>query len=225
MSSCIDAKYCFLNAHCGPGARKGHHVSLPTALERSRSDPSLDQGQMRGMSLPGHGIAAGFSPLLGNRLGLAAYANLSGRYVHRLDVPPPCRAPRQHPPGRAALSESTFLAPERMRPETLPPAGGLVARIRGKGIIADNTNYLSTVDTLIFGRDVDGSNGCRSMADTGTYIGRAGLNAKFEREPSWGVEPPVCHRTFGANAAENTWEAVTYERHDPRAEGEQCQKS
>lgn len=226
MSAIIDAKFSFLNGHHGPGARKGHHVVVPTPLERARSEPSLGDGTLgglispigaaRGKSLPGMGIPAGFSPILGNRLGHAAYANLSGRYVARMDVPPPCRAPRPPPPNRAEQVEQTWQAPQRLKPETLPPAGGMNPRIRGKAMIADNTNNLSTVDTLIFGRDVDGSNGCRSMADTYTYSGCAGLNPKVERDPAWGQVPPVCKRTFGEDPNDDSWNQVQYTRLDPR---------
>jgi len=227
MSHCIDTKFSFLNGHYGPGARKGHHITAPThqALERSRSDPSLTlgeratlgQGAVRAGSIPGMGIPAGYSQILGNRLGLSAYANLNGRYVARLDVPPPARAPRPVPASRQGRLEETWVAPERMKPETLPPAGGIVARIRGKRIVEDNTNYMSNADTLIFGRDLDGSMGCRAQGHTVTYAGSAGLNAKFEREPAWGTEPPTCLRTFGEDAAANDFEhQVSYERHDPR---------
>lgn len=214
MAGHIDTKFSFLNAHSGPGARKGHHIVAASPLERSRSDPSLASGTARGMSIPGMGIPAGYSQILGNRLGLAAYANLNGRYVARLDVPAPCPAPRPMPAAHKMKLEDTWQAPSRMKPETMPPAGGLVERIRGKRIIDDNTNYLSNADTLIFGRDVDGSMGARSMSGTETYSGSAGLNAKFEREPAWGVEPPVCRRTFGEDDAANDWSAVQYERND-----------
>jgi len=171
-------------------------------------------------------IPAGFSPLLGNRLGLTAYATLNGRFVDRLDVSAPCPAPRPNHPDRARRLEEFMMAPERVKPETLPPAGGLVARVRGKKIIEDNTNYLSNVDTLIFGRDVDGSMGARCMAKTVTYAGRAGLDPKIERDPAWGQVPPVCKRTFGEDPYQQEWDAGTdYARHDPRAEDEQCQRS
>jgi len=214
MAGHMDTKFSFLNAHSGPGARKGHHIVAATPLERSRSDPSLGSGTVRGMSIPGMGIPAGYSHILGNRLGLAAYANLSGKYVARMHVPPPCPAPRPMPAAHKMKLEDTWLAPSRMKPETMPPAGGLVERIRGKRIIEDNTNYLSNADTLIFGRDVDGSLAhMRSMSGTETYSGSAGLNAKFEREPAWGVEPPVCRRTFGEDdAANNRSGTVLYER-------------
>jgi len=216
MASHIDTKFSFLNGHHGPGARKGHHMMVSQPLERSRSDPAISRTPVhRGQSLAGRGIPAGYSAVLGNRLGLAAYANLNGSYVARLDVPPPCRAPRKMPQERRNKMEETFLAPERMKPETMKPAGGLVERIKGKRMVEDNTNYLSNVDTLIFGRDVDGSMGCRASAHTDTYRGSAGVNAKVEREPAWGTEPPVCLRTFGADG-ENGWDEVHYERHDPR---------
>jgi len=216
MAGHIDTKFSFLNAHCGPGARRGHQVMVPTPLERSRSSPSMGNGTIRGLSLPGHGIPAGYSHILGNRLGLAAYANLNGRYVAKMDVPAPCPAPRPHPKDRARQVEERWLAPERMKPETMPPAGGKVERLRGKRLIEDNTNYLSNSDTLIFGRDIDGSFGCRYMAHSITYAGSAGQNAKVERDPAWGVEPPVCKRTFGETDADNNWNAVQYERLDPR---------
>jgi len=208
----MDTKFSFINAHHGPGARKGHHMMVSHPLERSQSDPSIRNSPVhRGQSIPGMGIPAGYSGILGNRLGLAAYANLNGRYVARLDVPPPCRAPRTMPEGRKSKMQETFLAPERLKPETMRPAGGLVVRLKGKRMVEDNTNYLSNVDTLIFGRDVDGSMGSRAMANTDTYMGSAGVNAKVEREPAWGPEPPVCRRTFGADG-ENGWDEVHYDR-------------
>jgi len=221
MSGGMDTKFSFLNGHCGPGARKGHHITVPThqPLERSRSDPSMGHGTTRGMSIPGMGIPAGYSQILGNRLGLTAYANLRSRYVARLDVPPPCPAPRPKDPSRMAKLEETWMAPERMKPETMKPAGGIVQRVRGKRMVEDNTNYLSNADTLIFGRDLDGSMGCMSMANTKTYAGSAGVNPKAERQPAWGQEPPVCLRTFGETAASNDLaHPVTYERHNPRTD-------
>lgn len=204
-------------------SRSEGSLTSPTALGERSPTTVLQQspiGTMRGASMHGMGIPAGHSHLLGNRLGLAAYANLSGRYVARLDVPPPCRAPRPNPPDRQRRIEETWLAPERLKPETLPPAGGIVERIRGKQMVQDNTNNLSNVDTLIFGRDVDGSMGCRSMGHSVTYAGRAGLDMRFENTPAWGEVPPVCRRTFGEDPHADGWEQVSYSRKDPRRDYE-----
>jgi len=217
MSGSVDAKFSFLNSHGGPGGRKGHHVLVPMPLDRSRSEPSITRcAPTRGTSIPGMGIPAGFSPVLGNKLGLIAYANLNGRYHAKLAVPPPCPAPRPKPENHMMKIQEEWVPPPRLRPETLPPAGGLKERIRGKRLIDDNTNTMSNADTLIWGRDVDGSLGCRSMAHTETYQGAAGSNAKTERLPAWGEVPPVCHRTFGEDALDENWDQVHYERHDPR---------
>jgi hypothetical protein len=80
-------------------------------------------------------------------------------------------------------------------------------------------NMMSNVDTIVFGRDVDGSMGCdgsRAMGETPMYKGSAGLNPKVEHIPAWGELPPVCKRTFGADPT-GGWEAQGYERLDPRA--------
>lgn len=217
MSVTVDTKFSFLNSHCGPGGRRGHHVPVAMPLERSRSEPSVARfAPARGASLPGMGIPAGFSPVLGNKLGLAAYANLNGRYHAKMAVPPPCSAPCPKPAARMIKVQEEWVPPPRLRPETLPPAGGLKERIRGKRLIEDNTNTMSNVDTLIWGRDMDGSLGCRKMLHTQTYQGAAGSCAKTERLPAWGEVPPVCHRTFGEDALDDNWDQVHYERHDPR---------
>lgn len=188
--------------------------------------PDINQVPLRAQSLPGMNIPAGYSQTLGNRLGLAAYANLNSKYSGRFDVPPPCKAPRQRAPDHAMRVEQRWDgSKERLKPETLPPAGGLVQRVRGKRMVDDNTNYLSNADTLIWGRDVDGSEGVRSMGNTRTYQGSAGLNPKVDREPAWGVEPPTCHRTFGENPHDDNWHQVQYERHDPRRESEFAQRT
>lgn len=167
------------------------------------------------------GIPAGYSAVLGNRLGLRSYTDLNSIYNARLDCKAPCPAPRKKPTDRERRVEETWQAPERLRPESLGPAGVLQPRIRGKRLVLDNMNYMSNVDTLLFGRDVDGSNGCRSMAHAPVYAGAAGLNAKFDRTPAWGELPPVCKRTFGETAHDPTlgdsgWESVGYARQDPR---------
>jgi len=183
-------------------------------------------GTIRGASLPGLGVPAGFSPYLGNRLGLAAYSNLSSRFVARFDAPPPAPAPRPIPAERAMRLEETWQSAPRLPPETLSPAGGMVKRVRGKQLVADNTNNLSTVDTLIFGRDVDGSFGARTMGHTSTYAGRAGSNPKVENVPAWGKVPPVCRRTFGEDPYDDNWNQAQYQRLDPRRDyPEECAES
>lgn len=198
---------------------------MPTPLERSRSEPVLVDnmtahpcatmmGTMRGQSLPGMNVPAGFSPILGNRLGLAAYANLSGRYQARLDVKPPCPAPRtpkSNQMAKLAVDETWFPPKERMKPETLPPAGGLVERLRGKRMLPGNTAAHSNADTVIFGRDLDGS---MSVPDLPPEEGCAGRNMAKERMPAWGLLPPTAKRTFGDEGEE--WNAVGYQRRDPR---------
>merc|ERR1719174_716646 len=119
-------------------------------------------------------------------------------------------------PARKIQVEETWLAPERLDPSTLPPAGNHVEKVKGKRLVEANTNNLSNVDTLIFGRDVDGSMGCRQQAHAPMYRGAAGLNAKWERTPAWGELPPVCRRTFGEDEAANDWEPVHYDRINPR---------
>lgn len=210
MAGGMDTKFSFLNSQVGACARKGHHMDW--------SWPQKEQapGPARSKSLAALSIPAGYSNILGNKLGLSNYQNLNGKYHARFDVKPPCKAPRQMEPDRKRRTELTWQAPERMKPETLGPAGGTFKHPKGKRMIDSNTNYLSNVDTLIFGRDVDGSMGCRSQADAPIYKGSAGLNAKWERTPAWGELPPVCLRTFGDGEAENTWEAVHYDRLDPR---------
>lgn len=212
MSGALDTKFSFLNSQVGPCARKGHH------LEWSFPHKTQAPGPVRSKSLPGLNIPAGYSQVLGNRLGMHAYANLNGRYQARLDAPPPVRAPREMAPERKIKTEANWHAAARLKPETLPPAGGSVKKIKGKRLVEANTNYLSNVDTLIWGRDVDGSSGCRAQADAPVYQGRAGVNAKWERVPAWGVVPPVCHRTFGEDLPDGAdeWEAVHYDRIDPR---------
>lgn len=212
----LDTKFSFLNSQVGPCARKGHHIEW-TPPHRDHTTGPTAAGPTRSSSLPGLNIPAGYSQVLGNRLGLANYQNLSSKYHARRDVGPPCRAPRQMAPERKMKVELTWQAPARMKPETMPPAGGHVKHICGKRMIEENTNNLSNVDTLIWGRDVDGSMGCRAQAESPIFIGRAGVNAKWEREPAWGQLPPVCIRTFGEDAERDGWEAVHYDRLDPHS--------
>lgn len=164
------------------------------------------------------GIPAGYSPALGNRLGLEAYGNLRGAFNARRDVavfgPDGGRHPNVPPPRQIRAEE--WCAPERVKPEGMPPAGKNVRRICGKRLVAENTNTLSHVDTLVWGIDVDGSDGTLKQGTSTIYSGSAGLNAKAERTPIYGVLPPKCVRTFGGEGGSQSFEGVTYQRLDPR---------
>jgi len=176
-------------------------------------------GPHRSQSLPGLGIPAGFSSQLGNKLSLAAYANLRGSYHARFDAPPHAPAPnRGARDAYKAKVELGWVAPERMRPELQPPAGGIKEIKRGKRLVPDNTNTMSHVDTLLFGVDIDGSDGILRQGDTATYRGSAGINAKGERTMIYGDGAPVCLRTFGENGTTG-WENPrgAHQRVDPRS--------
>jgi hypothetical protein len=167
---------------------------------------------MRGQSLPGMSIPAGFSPILGNRLGLAAYANLSGRYQAGVLAKPPCKAPRTPKAKQIAVDDLWFPEKERLKPETLPPAGGLVERLRGKRLVPGNTGSMSNADTVIWGRDLDGS---MNVPEVAPEPGCAGRNMAKERMPAWGLLPPTAKRTFGGDD-DGDWDAVQYQRNNPR---------
>lgn len=156
-------------------------------------------------------IPAGHSHKLGNHLGLQAYANLRGPFVARRDVPIHPKNPRcTEREIYKAKVEEVWIMPERIRPETLPPAGQIKERRQGKRLIGENTNTLSHVDTLIWDTDIDGSDGILRQTDSVIYKGAAGLNAKAERTPIYGHLPPTCSRTFGE---------VPYQIQGPLAEG------
>jgi len=143
-------------------------------------------------------ISAGFSMKLGNQLGFNAYANLRGPFVARRDIPILPKNPRATEREiYKARVEEVWVMPERLRPETLPPAGQQKERRQGKRLVSENTNTLSHVDTLIWGSDIDKSDGPLKQCDSEIYRGAAGLNAKAERTPIYGYIPPVCYRTFG----------------------------
>ena len=143
-------------------------------------------------------IPAGHSAVLGNQLGLQAYANLRGPFVARRDVPilpkNPRAIEREIYKGKV---EEVWIMPEKLRPETLPPAGQMKERRQGKRQVGENTNTLSHVDTLIWDTDIDGSDGILQQKNSVIYKGAAGLNAKAERTPIYGNLPPTCSRTFG----------------------------
>jgi len=211
MAAAHDTKFSFLSAHGPPGSRKQLNYT-----QESGTAP------IRARSLPQLGIPAGYSPALGNRLGLEAYANLRGPFAARLDAPlfgpNGGRHPNVKPPRKIRAEEWSM--PERVRPENLPPAGMMKKRITGRRLVPENSNTLSHVDTLIWGRDVDGSDGLLKQADAQIYSGAAGLNAKAERTPAYGVCPPTCVRTFGPEGSPGDFEGVSYQRLDPRQERE-----
>eukprot|EP00931_Biecheleriopsis_adriatica_P110196 TRINITY_DN84462_c0_g1_i1.p1 TRINITY_DN84462_c0_g1~~TRINITY_DN84462_c0_g1_i1.p1 ORF type:complete len:224 (+),score=18.38 TRINITY_DN84462_c0_g1_i1:73-672(+) len=187
MAHAHDTKFSFLASHGGPGSRKEHNY-----VGQHQTAP------LRTASLPSMGIPAGFSAPLGNKLSLEAYANLRGPFHARRDV-------AVHPPNPRARdrqihqvkSEDLWLMPERIRPETLPPAGQMMERPRGKRMVGENTNVLSHVDSLIWNCDIDRSNVVGRPQESQIYHGAAGLNAKAERTPVYGHLPPVTLRTFG----------------------------
>ncbi|CAK9086708.1 unnamed protein product [Durusdinium trenchii] len=187
MAGPLDTRHSFLNSHGGPGARKRHDFqgTHPVAPLRSSSMPS--------MNLP-----AGHSKKLGNNLSFQAYANLRAPFVARRDVPILPKNPRAvEREAYKARVEEVWVMPEKLRPESLPPAGQFKERRTGKRLVAENTNTLSHVDTLIWDSDIDGSDGILNQASSVIYKGAAGLNAKAERTPIYGHLPPKCYRTFG----------------------------
>mmetsp|Transcript_78389 Transcript_78389/g.217720 ORF Transcript_78389/g.217720 Transcript_78389/m.217720 type:complete len:213 (+) Transcript_78389:90-728(+) len=195
MSLATDGRFSFAASHGGPGTRHGHNVTY----EPKCAPP-------RARSLPGLGIPAGYSPSLGNGLGLHHYSDLRNAYEARLDIPPPMSPPRK--PDVSATTRFLDVAsqvPSRLRPETMPAAGMKLDRIRGKRLVPENTNTLSHVDTLLFGRDVDGSDGVLKQTSSSIYKGAAGLNQKAERTPIYGDLPPHCARTFGPSGT-TTWD-------------------
>lgn len=217
MSGCHDSKLSFLCSHGGPGSRKGHDYVAASTYAPSPS---------RSQSLPQLGVPAGYSHSLGNRLGVQAYANLRRPHGVRMDLkalegggawkpkPPPTEGIVEE------IQHGEVLV--RLDPTSLPPAGRNITRKRGKRLVGDNTNVLSHVDSLIWGRDMDGSDGpvgVLSQVGSATYKGSAGVNAAAERTPIYGHLPPTCMRTFGEGGPTADWSdpnAPKYERHDPR---------
>eukprot|EP00933_Yihiella_yeosuensis_P066217 TRINITY_DN70382_c0_g1_i1.p1 TRINITY_DN70382_c0_g1~~TRINITY_DN70382_c0_g1_i1.p1 ORF type:complete len:195 (+),score=30.38 TRINITY_DN70382_c0_g1_i1:98-682(+) len=185
MAAGQDTKFSFLNSMGGPGSRKLHDQPATSNLTIART-----------RSLPQMGIAAGFSVPLGNKLGLNAYANLRAPHQARLDVPIHPRSAKAAQT-RAIKSEELWFAEERIRPETLQPAGKFVLRPSGKRMIAENTNTMSHTDSLIWNLDLDQNDGLLRQIDSPIYKGAAGLNAKAERTPVYGHLPPTTMRTFG----------------------------
>mmetsp|Transcript_4921 Transcript_4921/g.14364 ORF Transcript_4921/g.14364 Transcript_4921/m.14364 type:complete len:213 (+) Transcript_4921:87-725(+) len=209
MSAALDTKFSFLNAYGGPGGRRQHnfYAEAQGAPPRTRSLPQL-------------GAPAGLSAKLGNGLSLESYATLRGPFQARLDAPlygPNGGRHKDVAPQRQRKVEE-WVMPERVRPESLPPAGVIKKRVTGKRLIGENTNVLSHVDTLIWGVDVDGSDGVLQQAGSSIYHNSAGLNAKAERTPIYGTLPPKCVRTFGPDGSTDQFESVTYQRRDPRFE-------
>eukprot|EP00930_Biecheleria_cincta_P062564 TRINITY_DN48016_c0_g1_i1.p1 TRINITY_DN48016_c0_g1~~TRINITY_DN48016_c0_g1_i1.p1 ORF type:complete len:200 (-),score=25.45 TRINITY_DN48016_c0_g1_i1:6-605(-) len=186
MAASQATKFSFLSSHGGPGCRKEHHYQGTHEMVPARS-----------ASLPQMNIPAGFSASLGNRLGLSAYTNLRGPHNARRDVPiyPP-NPKAQNKTIHQPKVDELWLTPERIRPESLPPAGQMRARISAKKMVSENTNNLSHVDTLIWNCDSDRSDILR-QGNSSLYSGAAGLNQKAERTPVYGHLPPVTMRTFG----------------------------
>ncbi|CAE8583765.1 unnamed protein product [Polarella glacialis] len=186
MAAAQSAKFSFLTSHGGPGSRKDHNHAAVTQAAPARV-----------RSLPQLGIPAGFSGPLGNKLGLMAYTNLRAPYNARLDVPMHESNPRAKKMYVAKVEE-LWMSSERIRPETMTPAGVLKERPRGKKMVEENTNSMSHVGSLIRSSEHgDRSGGMLKQADSQIYQGSAGLNAKAERTPIYGHTPPVCLRTFG----------------------------
>merc|ERR1740121_1046361 len=156
------------------------------------------------------------SKTLGNRLEVDSYRALRGLFQARLDAP-------MHDNG-GAFREKVHRQPrmecvgggiddERLRPDQLPAAGTKKHRKTGKRLVGENTNTLSHTDTLIWGRDIDGSDGILKQGDTALYRGAAGLNPKAENTPIFGDLPPSCARTFGVPGEQSS---TSYRRLDPR---------
>lgn len=195
MAATQTSRLAKMASHGGPGCRKGHDVTFPST-----------HAPLRETSLPLHGISSGFSPHLGNRLELQHYAELRGRWNARLDNPPHAPAPRKHvAETNKAKVETSWMTPERMKPELQPPAGRIPIRQRGKRQFEDNANTKSHVDSLLFGMDLDGSDGMMNQTDSQLFGGRAGQNAIAERRSIYGDLPPTCHRTFGEHGT-TTWD-------------------
>mmetsp|Transcript_43263 Transcript_43263/g.128161 ORF Transcript_43263/g.128161 Transcript_43263/m.128161 type:complete len:216 (+) Transcript_43263:111-758(+) len=210
MSHASDTRHSFLCSHGGSGARKAHdHV------QESRF------AQARTMSLPQLGVPAGHSRSIGNRLSLEKYRSLRGPFVANTDWPHHERGGRynQNPPVDRAARCDEWVAPMRVCPASLPPAGGMHERPKGKRRIGENTNVLSHTDTLIWGIDVDGSDGVLNQAGSVLYKGSAGVNERAERTPIYGHLPPTCLRTFGPEGSSQDFEGGgSFQRRDPRVD-------
>lgn len=151
-------------------------------------------------------------------MGMKQYTELRGHQHARLNPPVPVKAwGKPAPVMQIGAEELNFTMKERLRPELLPPAGVKKDIRRGKRLIAENTNTLSHVDSLIWACDVDGSDGAIEQSQSAIYRSAAGLNAKAERTPIYGDLPPHCVRTFGPDGT-TTWENPrgAFTRLDPR---------
>mmetsp|Transcript_89183 Transcript_89183/g.186371 ORF Transcript_89183/g.186371 Transcript_89183/m.186371 type:complete len:216 (-) Transcript_89183:142-789(-) len=212
MACTYETRFSFLKSHGGPGSRHAH-----SGFEQP---PQLAPTRVK--SLPQLGIPAGYSAALGNRQTHETYSNLRGAFQARLDTAMFGATGGRHPniPPPRKIRAEEWCAPERVRPESLPAAGMMKKRIQGKRLVPENTNTLSHVDTLIWGLDMDGSDGILAQGQSTIYSSAAGLNAKAEKVPIYGHLPPKCVRTFGPDGAAQTFESISYARRDPRADVE-----
>lgn len=218
----FDSKFSFLQRYDGPGGRSEPRCYIGPGRKQPRvrtpdAGTAFMMSKTRSLPLIQHGVPAGFSGNLGNRLPAETYANLSCIYDAERT-----RGSRQRKEN--LLGETRRKVPEHISrvgweqpEEELPhiarrPAGDVPIRKVGKRMIEENANMMSNCDTCIWGRDLDGSAGQHQLSNTDVYASSAGHVPRGERNPPYGVAPPVCKRTFGPEPPHEIWESVKYER-------------
>jgi len=212
-----DSKFSFLSRFDGPGGRSEPRMYIgPGRREpRARTPDAGTAFMMRQTrSLPLLGVPAGFSDNLGNRLPAEKYCNLS--CVYDADRSRGCLRSVKSDEERKRVpchkSRRGWEPEDPPAPVARRPAGDVVIRKVGKRIIEDNANTKSNCDTVIWGRDLDGSAGLQTLTDKPLYESTSGHIPNIEKNPPYGVLPPVCKRTFGPEPPHEEWEGVKYTR-------------
>lgn len=217
-----DAKFSFHSRYDGPGGRSEPRMYVGPGRREPRvrtpdAGTAFMMSRPRSLPLIQYGVPAGFSHSLGNRLPAETHCNLSCVFDaertrgKRLSVDN--HEERKFYPSHRSRRGWEPEEPEITGPRR--PAGDVVIRKVGKRIIEDNANTKSNCDTLIWGRDLDGSAGDIVLTDKPIYDKSSGHVPNIERNPPYGVLPPVAKRTFGPEPPHEEWEGVKYAKPHP----------
>merc|ERR1719326_522373 len=89
------------------------------------------------------------------------------------------------PPGGAGPSLLPGVPP-KTDPVIMLPAGSPPIPRSGKRQIPENANCMSNTDTVVWGRDLDGSSGQQTLMASKVNAGAAGHVPRAEKMPAWG---------------------------------------